>query len=250
MRAAHGVCSSHGGQQVLATRQVLGHPQSAAVPPEGDIPTRRDLTPGDTGGPSQEHPHIQRGSHQPFATPQLLFCTGGLVPTSPQGSHLPQCHVAAAPMLGRAKPVCKTHPELEKPLAASGGTCHRGSGDMRQEATAMSHPLDPPMGVEEDVDEHGGNGGQRVGGHGQDAEAGLGALHRVQRGAGGCQGDRHPSGLGTAQGQSRSATPWPPPPPPSIPPGTRVARGVRMWVQAGASRTGPGGPGDGVTLGT
>lgn len=76
------------------------------------------------------------------------------------------------------------------------------------------------MGVEEDVNEHGGDGRQCVGGHSQDAEAGLGALHGVQRGAGGWQGDSHSSGAGTAWGQCRSATPWPPQPRLGIPQGT------------------------------
>lgn len=113
-------------------------------------------------------------------------------------------------------------------------------------------PRDPPVGVEEDVDEHGGDGGQRVGGHGQDAEAGLGALHGVQRGGGSWQrGESHPSGVGTAWGQYRSATPWPSQPRPTIfrgaegwPWGVPRGCGYRRWEleHLGGKRVVPGDP--------
>lgn len=128
----------------------------------------------------------------------------------------------------KAKPVWKTHPESENPLGPMAGTnvtaVQVAPG---KRPPPCPHPRDSPVGVEEDVDEHGSDGGQRVGGHRQDTEAGLGALHRVQHGAGGWQGNGRASGLGTARGQSRSATPWPPRPQPA------VSQGAEGW---------PGGP--------
>lgn len=85
-------------------------------------------------------------------------------------------------VLEGATTLCKNAPRAWK---AAGSEVQGGDTQLRDHHQCP-HPCHPPVGVEEDVDEHGGDGGQRVGRHGQDAEAVLGALHGVQRGAGGC----------------------------------------------------------------
>lgn len=168
---------------------------------------------------------------------------GGSSPRSPRGSHVPwwqqdawQPRGCSLPARSGGQNQFAKHTQSLKSHWEQGGThvtvVQVALGEGPQ---PCPHPWDPPVGVEEDVNEHGGDGRQRVRGHGQDAEAGLGALHGVQRGACSWRGESHSSGVGTAWGQYRSATPWPPQPQPGIPQGTEVPP-----VGAGASRRGTG----------
>lgn len=191
--------------------------------------TRRDPIPGDMRGPSQEHSlppapfplPLPNPPPPAFQTPPGIWYHGGFVPCVTSG--LP----GGQNQFGNHTQSLKTHWD-------------HWLGDVAAVQVAPGkrpppspHGRDSRVGVEEDVDEHGGDGGQRVGCHREDTEARLGALHGVQRGAGGWQGNGSVSGLGTARGQSRSATPWPPRP---------HSQGAERWPGAPKGSVGPGWP--------
>lgn len=192
--------------------------------------TRRDPIPGDTEGPGQEHSLPPAPFPLPFPNPPppALQCPPGIWY---KGGFVP-CVTSGYPPLTVQLPGGQN--QFGKPTQSLKTHWDQWLGYVTAVQVAPGkrpppcpHPRDSPVGVEEDVDEHGGDGGQRVGGHRQDTEAGLGALHGVQRGAGSWQGNGRASSLGTARGQSRSATPWPPRPQPG------VSQGAEGW---------PGGP--------
>lgn len=159
--------------------------------------------PGASPHPSAVPTGLLQPTRSCFPPPWALL-QWGLGPRVTSG--LPRPTVAVAPMwlqppgmVRRQNQFAKHTQRLKCHWEKWGGTGHGTAVEVAPGKRPQScpRPRDPPVGVEEDVDEHGGDGRQGVGGHGQDAEAGLGALHRMQRGAGGWE--RHPSGLGTVQ---------------------------------------------------
>lgn len=198
------------------------------------------------GGFHQKGPHPEgHGRSQPGASPHRV--TSGLPPptvaagpTAPTWLQPPPARLGGQNQLAKHSQSLKSHWERGWGGHVTAVRVAAGEGP-----PPCPRPRDPPVGVEEDVDEHGGDGGQRVGGHGQDAEAGLGALHGVQRGAGGWQGGR-----ATRQewGQLGDSTAVPPRGhrshgPPSLGVHRGGPGGSPQDAGAGASRREAGGPG-------